>query len=177
MANSLAIHAIGHAMVTHLRESYPTQIARRPLPDCSFELLSSLGMNGEPARSKSTRIGLYLYRLTINGNLRPPASASPANSSKVPLELELHFLLTAWGATPEQEQIPLAWAISLLHACPILDTSILPSEAGWKPDELLQVVPAPISVEQEMHIWSSIKESQRPSMAYVVRGLRLDIPE
>lgn len=172
MANIFAVHSIGNSLVTYLRDTYPEQVSGRPLPNCGFELLSSGGLNTQPAE-ENTRIGLYLYRVTISEHQRPHASARFPLSDSMPLGLDLHYLLTAWGATPQDEQIPLAWAIRQLHASPILDSSILSPEAGWEPGEILQVVPAEISVDELMRIWDTLNQTYRPSMAYLARGLRL----
>ena len=174
MANVLALHAISQALVTSLRDSYPAQIAGRPLPPCAFELLSSDGMSSHPLEGQ-TRVGLYLHQLTIRDDLRQASPAGLAACGSVPLGLELHYLLSAWGATPQNEQIPLAWAIHQLHACPILDVSSLFPEAGWQPDEVLHVSAEPMSLQEQMHLWQSIDQTHRPCMTYVVRGLRLGI--
>lgn len=172
MANIFAVHSIGNSLVTYLRDTYPEQVGGRPLPNCAFELLSSGGLNTQPAE-ENTRVGLYLYRITISEHQRPHASARLPATGSMPLGLDLHYLLTAWGVTPQDEQIPLAWAIRQLHASPILDSSILSPEAGWEPDEILQVVPAEVSVDELMRIWDTLNQTYRPSMAYVARGVRL----
>jgi len=173
MANAFAIHSAGNALVTYLRDTYPAQLQGRALPNCAFELLASGGLSAQPEQ-EGTRIGLLLYQITISEHQRPHSSARLPASGCVPLGLDLHYLLTAWGATPQEEQIPLAWAIRQLHATPILDASILSPEAGWQPDEILQVLPAAIPVEELMRIWDSLNQAYRLSLAYVVRGLRLD---
>jgi hypothetical protein len=176
MANCFAIHATGHALVTLLRTTYPPQVAGRPLPGCTFELLSGAGLNHQ-SKEGSTRVGLVLYQITSSQHQRHTTPASLADCGDVPLALELHYLLTAWGATPQDEQIALAWAIRQFHARPVLDASILSSEAGWQADEVLQVVPSSISLDELTRIWASLHQVYRPSMAYVVRGLRLDSAE
>jgi hypothetical protein len=173
MANIFAIHSIGNALMTYLRDTYPAQFEGRDLPGCAFELLCSGGLNSQSAE-ESTRIGLYLYQITISEHQRPPSAAHARHGGDGSLGVDQHYLLTAWGTTPQEEQIPLAWAIRQFHASPILDASILSAEAGWQQDEILQILPASISVDELMRIWDSLNQTYRPSVAYVVRGLRLD---
>ena len=158
--------------MTFLRDTYPEEIGGKPLPRCAFEVLSSGGLNAQPSE-ESTRVGLYLYQISISEHQRPHTTARLPEAGRLSLGVDLHYLLTAWGATPQEEQIPLAWSITQLHQTPIFDLSILSPEAQWDQDEIVQLVPAAISVEELMRIWDSLNQTYRPSMAYVARGVRL----
>ena len=88
--------------------------------------------------------------------------------------LDLHYLLTAWAATPLDEQITFAWALRQLHEHPVLDASSLSPEAGWARDEVIQIVPSELSTEDMMRIWDALDPSYRLSATYVARYVRLD---
>ena len=174
MANVWAIHSVGNSIVTFLRNSYPQQIDGVDLPACSFELLSTGQLAGEI--DETTRITLYLYRLTVDEHARqqrpPGRSAGP-----VPLGLDLHFMLTAWAATPLDEQVPMAWAMRQLHQVPLLDLALLSPEGGWEANESVQVTPAELSTEDIMRIWDALEPAYRLSTSYVARVVHLEPDE
>ena len=172
MANVLAIHSVGSSIATFLRNTYPQQIAARPMPACSFELTSSGQLAGDI--SETTRITLYLYRITVNEHSRQTRRGAAPPDSFVPLGLDLHYLLTAWAANPLDEQVTLAWAIRQLHQYPVLDASSLSPEAGWASDEVIQVIPAELTTEDVMRIWDALEPAYRISVSYVARLVRLD---
>jgi hypothetical protein len=175
MANVFALHSVGSSIVTMLRNAYPTEIAGRAMPACGFELTSSGQLAGEI--DETTRITLYLYRITVNEHSRQTRAARAAPDTFVPLNLDLHYLLTAWAANPLDEQVALAWTVRQLHQFPILDASALSPEAGWAGDEVIQVLPAELSTEDVMRIWDALDPAYRLSVSYVARLVRLDPDE
>ena len=172
MANAFAVHSVGSSITTFLRNTYPQQIAGRNMPGCGFELTSSGQLAGDI--SETTHITLYLYRITVNEHTRQTRRTAAPADSFVPLGLDLHYLLTAWAANPLDEQVTLAWAIRQLHQCPVLDASSLSPEAGWRSDEVIQIIPAELSTEDIMRIWDALDPAYRISVSYVARVVRLD---
>jgi len=174
MANIFAIHSVGNSIVTFLRNSYAQMraSAATELPECGFDLVSSTQLTEE--KNVGTRIALLLYRVTVNEHVRQSRSANVQSDGPAPLSLDLHFLLSAWGATPLDEQITFAWTLRQLHEHPVLDESSLSPEAGWSRDELIQIVPAELSVEDTMRIWDALEPSYRLSATYIARLVRLD---
>ncbi len=172
MANVFAIHSVGNSIVTYLRNSYPQALAGLDMPDCAFELVSSGELAGEPG--DATRITLYLYRITVNEHSRQLHAASASTARPTPLGLDLHFLMSAWACNARDEHTILAWAIRQLHMFPILDASSLSPEAGWGPNEVIQVIPAELSTEDVMRIWDALDPPYRLSISYIARLVRLD---
>lgn len=174
MANVWAIHSVGNSIVTYLRNAYPQRIGETDLPACSFDMFSTGQLAGE--LDESTRISLILYRVTVDEHARqqrrPGRTAGP-----VPLGLDLHFLLTAWGANPLDEQVPLAWAMRQLHQVPVLDLALLSPDGGWGRDETIQISPEELSTEDIMRIWDALDPPYRLSTSYVARVVRLDPDE
>lgn len=172
MANVLALHSVGDSLVTYLRHTYPDEADGRPMPACSFALLSSGELSG--AADEGTRITLYLYRVTVNEHARQQRPPHRPLGEPPPLSLDLHFLLTAWAATAEDELVPLAWAMRQLYLHPILDASSLSPEAGWRADEVIQIIPAELPTEDMMRIWDALEPGYRLSVSYTARLVRLD---
>jgi hypothetical protein len=172
MANVFAIHSVGNSIVTYLRNAYPQQIDGVDLPDCSFELVSGGQLVGEI--EETTRITLYLYRITVDEHQRQHRRPGASSASPPPLNVDLHYLMTAWAANPLDEQVPMAWAMRQLHRVPVLDLAVLSPEGGWGRDEAVQVLPAELSTEDVMRIWDALEPSYRLSTTYVARVVRLD---
>jgi hypothetical protein len=172
MANIQAIHSVGHSIVTFLRNTYPAEVAGQAMPACTFALLSSGEIND--TADDTTRLSLYLYRVTVNEHLRQHRPDRMPAEQQAPLGLDLHFLLTAWAGTAQDELLPMAWAMRQLYQHPILDASALSPEAGWGPDEVIQIIPSELSTEDMMRIWDALEPPYRLSVSYVARRVRLD---
>ena len=175
MANLLAIHSVANSITTFLRNTYPATIAGQPAPDCTFDLVSSGELAGEVA--DTTRLTLFLYRVTVNEHARQSPSPAHPNSRPLPLGVDLHFLLTAWAGNALDEHTMLAWVMRQLHLYPILDVSSLSPEAGWGHDEVIQIIPAELSTEDMMRIWDALEPPFRLSVSYIARLVRLDPDE
>lgn len=172
MANIQAIHSVGHSLVTYLRNTYPAEVAGQAMPECGFALLSSGELAAPP--DDGTRLTLYVYRVTVNEHLRQSRPDRMAPEQPPPLGLDLHLLLTAWAGNPQDELLPLAWAMRQLYQHPILDASALSPEAGWGPDEVVQIIPSELSTEDMMRIWDALDPPYRLSVSYIARRVRLD---
>jgi hypothetical protein len=172
MANVLALHSVGDSLVTYLRHTYPAEADGRAMPACGFALLSSGELS--TAADEGTRITLYLYRVTVNEHARQQRPAHRPQGEPPPLSLDLHFLLTVWAASAEDELVPLAWAMRQLYLHPILDASSLSPEAGWRRDEVIQIIPAELPTEDMMRIWDALEPGYRLSVSYTARLVRLD---
>ena len=172
MANVFAIHSVGHSITTYLRNTYPATTAGRPMPECSFDLISSGELAGDV--SDTTRITLYLYRLTVNEHSRQTRPARGPQTVPASLGLDLHFLMTAWAGNALTEHTVLAWAVRQLHLFPILDASSLSPEAGWGRNEVIQIIPAELGTEELMRIWDALDPAYRLSVSYIARLVRLD---
>jgi hypothetical protein len=167
MANVFAIHSVGNSVASFLRNTYPAQIGPVNMPDCNFELVSSGQLAGD--QDETTRITLYLHRITLNEH-----SQRSAGKSDKTLSLDLHYLLTAWAATPLEEQITMAWAMRQLHLHPLLDVSSLSPEAGWHRGDSVQIIPSELTTEDVMRIWDALTPAYRLSTSYVARVVHLE---
>jgi hypothetical protein len=172
MANVFAVHSVGSSIMTFLRNTYPQKIGGRDMPACTFELTSSGQLAGEI--DETTRITLYLYRVTVNEHSRQSRRPGAPDDGFVPLGVDLHYLLTGWAANALDEQVTLTWSMRQLHQFPVLDASSLSPEAGWGGDEVIQVIPAELSNEDIMRIWDALDPAYRISVSYVARLVRLD---
>ena len=172
MANIFGVHSVGNSIATFLRTTYPETLAGRTMPACEFELVSAGQLAGDV--DEGTRITLWLYRISVSEHSRRQVGLHASEAGAGPLGLDLHFLMSAWGMTAEDEQVTLAWALHHLHQYPVLDASSLSPEAGWGNDEVIQIVPSQLSTEDLMRVWDALTASYRLSFSYVARVVRLD---
>ena len=172
MANIQAIHSVGNSLVTYLQNTYPTTLNGLTMPSCVFALLSSGELETTPP--DGARLTLYLYRVTVNEYQRQQRPDRMSTQQQAPLGLDLHFLMTMWADQAQDELVPMAWAMRQLYEHPILDASSLSPEAGWGPDEVVQIIPSELTVHDMMRIWDAFEPSYRLSVSYIARLVRLD---
>ena len=172
MANVFGVHSVGSSIATFLRNTYPAEIGGRPLPACDFDLVSAGQLAGE--LEEGNRITLFLYRVTVNEHSRQSAHLRGSGAGVGPLGLDLHYLMSAWGMTAQDEQVSLTWALRQLHQYPVLDASSLAPDAGWGSDEVIEIVPSELATEDVMRIWDALTPSYRLSVSYVARLVRID---
>jgi len=172
MANVFGVHAVGSSIATFLRNTYPQQVGGRPMPACDFDLVSA-GQLAEDAE-EGNRITLWLYRIAVNEHSRRNVGRGQGEAGAGPLGLDLHYLMSAWGMSPQDEQVALTWAMRHLHEYAVLDASMLSPEAGWAGDEVIQLVPSELSTADLMRIWDALTPSYRLSVSFVARLVRID---
>lgn len=170
MANLFAIHSVGNSLATYLAKSYPEEL--RADHPCAFTLLSSGELN--KTDDPPATVSLFLYRVTMQEHLRNGSSPSQAGG-RVPLAVDLHYLLTVWASSALTEQIVLAWTMRELHQHPILDASSLSPEAGWGNGETVQLIPSELSTEEMMQIWDALEPPYHLSTGYLARVVRIDL--
>jgi hypothetical protein len=173
MANVFAMHSVGNSIATFLQNTYPASLAEQTLPSCTFAAISS-GELAADTEDQQTRVLLYLYRITVNEHSRQVRMPARAHSQPASLGLDLHFMLFPWSNTAQDELVTLAWAMRQLHLFPILDASSLSPQGGWSADEVVQIVPAELPLEDLMRVWDAIEKPYRLSTSYVARVVRLD---
>jgi hypothetical protein len=95
----------------------------------------------------------------------------------VPLSVDLHFLVSFWAKSADNEHLALAWTMRQLHDVPVLDSSILSREAAWTSEDVIQLIPEEIETEEMMRIWDTLEPKYRLSLSYIARVVRIDPDE
>jgi len=149
-----------------------------------------LGGNGTPP---TTQLNLFLHQVTPNlgwQNADLPTRDGRGDLVQTPLlALDLHYLLTAYGAAELDSEILLGYAMQLLHETPIIsrdairttltspavDGSLLPPafEALAASDlaeqvELIKITPEALSVDDMSKLWTALQTHYRTTTAYRV---------
>lgn len=143
--------------------------------------------------AEPNQLNVFLYQVTPNTGWRnvgmPSRDASGTRLSNPPLALDLHYLITAYGAEDLNAEILLGYAMQLLHETPVLtrqqlrtvlggvspvDGSILPSPFGnlsavdlADQVELVKITPVFLGTEDLSKLWTAMQARYRPTMAYM----------
>jgi hypothetical protein len=172
VASRYAIAAVGNAMLALLRDARPgsdfasVQFALQQTDDLQKTL------QGEG-------IGLYLYRVTINGARRnlPPRVDASGRRYRPSLPLDLYYLLVPWAASAESQQLLLAWAMRVLEDTPILPAGLLnhhgPEHDVFAAHEAVELICEPLSIPDMASLWDVVKPNVL-AVSYVARLVAID---
>ena len=108
---------------------------------------------------------------------RPQQPAGTAVlSTKPPMALRLHYLLTPWGGDSVTEQQILGRAMQALYDEAILSgTTLLGGLQGSA--DTLKITLIPLTLEDRARVWYAIQKPYRLSVNYEVRVVNLDATE
>ena len=174
MADYTAVFAVGDSLVNFLTTSYQSMQAALNLPSpCTFKLVSSTEIATEDVHNLDQKVTLFLHRITSNEQFRSTTSLQDTTRRPV-LFLDLHYLVTYWGSEAQAEHKLLAWTMQQLQSYPILDKSILTTDAQWESTETVQLTPADLSLEDILRIWDALGPKYRLSVSYIARVVRID---
>ena len=193
MSNALAIASVSAVLVDLLNNGL-----------IDHDVASSLGAVTVSARppdrsvtggpNPPTQLNLFLYRVTPNPAWRnaglPARSANGDLVGEHPLALDLHYLLSAYGAGDFHGEILLGHGMQILHENPALGRdavrrslappspvaphSALPSNlrslftSGLADQfEQIRITPESLTTEEISKLWSAFQTNYRPTAAYV----------
>jgi hypothetical protein len=145
------------------------------------------------------QLNLFLYQVTQNRNVdwvsqefrnrHSPINGNP-RSLTPPLALDLHYLLTAYGAKDFQAELLLGYALHLLHQTPTITSDIIENTlinasttntssafsqavANVSVSDLAQQIgqikltPEFFNMEETSKLWSALQTHYRPSATYL----------
>jgi hypothetical protein len=143
-------------------------------------------------QAETSRINLFMYQVSHNAAYRnsalPSRSSAGDRVSNPPLALDLHYLVSTYGANEFDAEILLGYAMQLLHETPVLTReairrtlapaspvtgAVLPPPfnalvASELADQLEQIrlTPAVMGVEDVSKLWTAIQSHYRPTALY-----------
>jgi len=191
MSNALAIAAVTATLKDLLNDG---------LLDHDLSAIGSFSVTAQPpdrittGSTEGNQLNVFLYQVTPNLGWRnaglPSRDAAGARLTNPPLALDLHYLITAYGAQDTNAEVLLGFAMQLLHENPVIsraqlrtvlanpspvDGTILPGLFGTLSAidladqvELVKITPNFLSSEDLSKLWTAMQARYRPSMAYMV---------
>lgn len=144
---------------------------------------------------EKAQLNVFLYHFTPYSKMRTDAGKS--ENGRRPLALELHYMLTAYGAQDYQTEILLGHALQLMHESPVLgrerirtslaaishtrDRRVIPppqaalaGSALADQVESITITPEFLSTEEISKLWSALQSKYRPSATYRVSAVFID---
>lgn len=144
------------------------------------------------------QINLFLYQVTQNRNVdwvsqelrtRHRNSNNHARATNPPLALDLHYLLTAYGAKDFQAEILLGYTLQMLYTSPVIRSEVVKNTllnasqpgtsgvfsqalAGISVSDLaerigqIKISPEFLNMEETSKIWSALQTHYRSSATY-----------
>jgi hypothetical protein len=146
--------------------------------------LIKTGTNEQP------QLNIFMYYASINPALRnlglPAMSAGGERLSNPPLALNLHYLVTAYGANQFDPEILLGWAMQVFHETPVVPpatiqaalTALLAQStpeskliaASTLPNQVehIRITPETLTTEEIYRLWAAFQTSYRPTTSYQI---------
>jgi hypothetical protein len=133
-----------------------------------------------------------MYYASINPalrNLNQPSVDSNGNQTGNPLlAINLHYLVTAYGANPYDPEILLAFAMQVFNRTPVVPASVIQAaltalNSGGSPSneqkliafstlasqiEQIRITPEALTTEEIYRLWTAFQVSYRPTTSYQV---------
>lgn len=190
MSNALAIAAVtavlkdllNNGLVDHDVSTHVGPVKVTALPPDRIKINSE----------ESTQINLFMYQVTPNSGWRnvelPSRNPRGERVTNPPLALDLHYLLTAYGAEEHHGEILLGYGMQILHETPVLgrdairralaspspiDGTILPEPfktlfASALADQIeqIKITLQPQSSEEMSKLWAALQVHYRPTVVY-----------
>ncbi|BCL35105.1 hypothetical protein NSMS1_15520 [Nostoc sp. MS1] len=156
-----------------------------------------------------SQLNFFLYHVTQNRNVDWVSPEFRSKHSRVnksqrsanpPLALDLHYLLTAYGAKDFQAELLLGYAMQLLHTTTVITSDLIENAlknastsnttslisqalAGVSISKLAEQIgqiklsPEFLSMEDNSKIWSALQTHYRPSASYLASMILIDSQE
>jgi len=126
------------------------------------------------ARLSRPTLNLFLHHLCENTTLRQPEweikrnGDGTASRRRTPVRMDLHYMITAWAAEPEDEHRLLTRTLMALYRHPTLPEDLLPESMHDQPVSIPLRVASPENLRNPADIWSALDNELRAAIACVV---------
>jgi hypothetical protein len=175
MATYRAIEAASDAVIGLLRDNYPTDLGEPPL---QFKVFTRSDFDS----GLTAGVSFFLYRVYVDGSERAPEGkvSEDGRKQRPQLPVQLHFLLTAWGATASLQNFLTGWMMRTMEDYPVLPAGLLnrpyaDSDPVFWPDETVELSTAPMETEDLFGLWDQLgADAYQLSVPYQARGIRIE---
>jgi hypothetical protein len=193
MSNALAIASVSFVLVDLLNNGLIDGDISAALGDVTVSALPPDRVDALQHNGKS-QLNLFLYNVTQNQAWRnvgfPSLDANGDRINNPPLALDLHYLLTAYGAEQYHSEILLGYGMQLLHETPFLPrgaieqslsapTQVVEGTSGLPVNllnlytsglatqvEQIKIWPQMLTTEEISRLWTAFQAKYRSTAAY-----------
>ncbi len=193
MSNALAVASVSFVLVDLLNNGLIDRDISASLGDVIVSAVAPDRVDEQ--RNANSTLNLFLYNVTQNESWRnmnyPSRNSDGERINNPPLALNLHYLLTAYGAEQFHSEILLGYGMQLFHETPVLPRDAIrrslqaPSQVepgGQLPGsllnlftsdladqvELIKIWPQMLTTEEISRLWTAFQAKYRPTAAYQV---------
>jgi hypothetical protein len=176
VAHYAAISVVANTIRGLLANSRPERFA-----GAEFKLFRVNDFQGA-ATQFSYGVSIYLHRVEFNTSRRnqPPRVAPDGTKFRPSTPLDLHFLITAWGRTADEQMEIMGWTIRTLQDTTELPAGLLNRFSGdrqpqvFSDSEGAELVAEILTPQDFVNIWGNSLANQQPSISYVARLVLID---
>jgi len=193
MSNALAVASVSFVLVDLLNNGLIDRDISASLGDVNVTALPPDKVDALQANGQS-QLNLFLYNVTLNQgwrNVGNPSLDSLGNRiANPPLALDLHYLLTAYGAEQFHSEVLLGYGMQLFHETPVLPraairkslsapTQVVEGSSGLPVAllnlftsgiadqvEMIKIWPQTLTTEEISRLWTAFQAKYRPTAAY-----------
>ena len=179
MTNYLGLAAVGQSIERYLNFCFQEEspIPHEP-PDpprpVNAKLVTTADLADPKSNIEALALSIFLYGVNVNAETRAAWSAVAHHDGRPRLPLDLHYLLTPWGADAVEEHRILGRAMQCLEATPSLSGPLLDPMADWAPGESVQICLAELTTEDAMRTFDTLPLDYKLSVHYLARVVRID---
>jgi len=193
VSNALAVASVSFVLVDLLNNGLIDRDIGSSLGEVIVTALAPDRVDEQ--RNTKSALNLFLYNVTQNEAWRnvnyPSRNAAGDLINNPPLALNLHYLLTAYGAEQFHAEILLGYGMQLFHETPVLPRAAIrrslaaPTEVnagGGLPAamlnlytsdladqvELIKIWPQTLTTEEISRLWTAFQAKYRPTAAYQI---------
>lgn len=192
MSSALAIASVTAVLRDLLNNGLIDHDVSATLGNVIVSSMSPDRINITPPNEQS-QLNIFLYQVSPNASWRnvglPSRNGDGERISNPPLALNLHYLLTAYGALDLHAEILLGYGMQLLHETPVLTRRAIrtalapPSSVGGATSlpaqmqalftselaeqvEQIKIAPETPNTEEISRLWAALGAHYRPTAAY-----------
>ena len=166
-------------MIADLDESIrQLLIAEMPLKNGEVEISFDQPKREWSSRLSRPTVNFFLYDLRENTILRqqswerlvPPGNGQgdQAHLKRSPYRVDCIYMLTTWGADPEDEHRLLSRCLATLFRFPVLPENRLAGSLQSQPFEITARLAVTDRLTNPAEVWSALDNEIRPSIPYIV---------
>ncbi len=129
----------------------------------------------DDSNTENKMLSLFLYRIIENGDLKnqPAYALSSTEIMPKPLIVDLHYMITAYGADEDNRSRILGRGMQILYETPILQGAFLQKQLEGT-SEQIRITFNPLNQEMIAQIWQAMEVSMRISSFYLVTPVMIE---